>query len=25
VAEPVGTVTVDTVLMHIYYKPRSSS
>jgi len=25
VVEPVGTVTVDTVLMHIYYKPRSSS
>jgi len=25
VAEPVGTVTVDTVLLHIHYKPRSSS
>ena len=25
VVEPVGTVTVDTVLMHIHYRPRSSS
>jgi hypothetical protein len=25
VVEPVGTVTVDTVLMHIHYRPRSSN
>ena len=25
VVEPVGSIRVDTVLLHIYYRPRSSS